>query len=282
MSRIFKLQKNTVGRDFVCGDLHGSYGTLTNFLKFVNFNTAADRLICTGDLIDRGPDSLSCLKLLDEDWFYSVAGNHEKMMQDYFFGGEFSHYWYLNGGEWGVQYKLNNSEEAQYVQRRVVKLPQLPLLISVEQQDGQTFHVIHAELHSDTVLSDADLADENRFLKACMVPTQNGPIVMWGRHMFQMLCRQELTPALLDVARNYAIENRHHIKFGPELSTIYSGHTILQSPVRMFGQVNLDTCAFKEHSPWCGLSVTEPLTGKFWRATTSSCREVPGPVTIAA
>ncbi len=65
---------------FFCGDIHGYYRKLMKQLKLAGFNRKLDALVCTGDLIDRGSENLECLSLLDEDWFFSVQGNHEKLM----------------------------------------------------------------------------------------------------------------------------------------------------------------------------------------------------------
>lgn len=51
------FEPNKVGRDFVVGDIHGCFGKLTDNLKQLNFNFDIDRLFCTGDLVDRGPES---------------------------------------------------------------------------------------------------------------------------------------------------------------------------------------------------------------------------------
>lgn len=81
MSEIVKkLSSNVEGRDFIVGDLHGCYDELLNLLSVVSFNVEKDRLISTGDLIDRGPKPVECLELLNQKWFYSVKGNHESLI----------------------------------------------------------------------------------------------------------------------------------------------------------------------------------------------------------
>ena len=59
------------------GDLHGHYPALLHLLNTVQFDPTVDRLFSVGELIDRGPDSLACLQLLQQPWFYAVLGNHE-------------------------------------------------------------------------------------------------------------------------------------------------------------------------------------------------------------
>ena len=74
---------NAQGRDFVVGDLHGCRSMLDGLLEKVSFDKDRDRLFSVGDLIDRGPDSVGCLKLLREPWCFSVLGNHEAMLLAY-------------------------------------------------------------------------------------------------------------------------------------------------------------------------------------------------------
>jgi len=60
---ILKLPTNTTGKDFVVGDLHGCYDLLESLLGAVSFDKSKDRLFSVGDLIDRGPNSLRCLRI---------------------------------------------------------------------------------------------------------------------------------------------------------------------------------------------------------------------------
>jgi serine/threonine protein phosphatase 1 len=74
--RIQRIAANSRGRDFVIGDLHGCLDQLQLKLALVSFAPErGDRLFAVGDLVDRGPDSLGCLNLLREPWFFSVLGN---------------------------------------------------------------------------------------------------------------------------------------------------------------------------------------------------------------
>lgn len=70
------------GRTFFVGDIHGHYELLMEKLDTISFDFDKDRLMATGDLIDRGPDSEKCLMLLKEPWFYSCIGNHEVLALD--------------------------------------------------------------------------------------------------------------------------------------------------------------------------------------------------------
>lgn len=65
------------GRDFVVGDLHGHREAFERELTRLAFDPTRDRVFSVGDLVDRGPDSLATLALVDEPWFHPVLGNHE-------------------------------------------------------------------------------------------------------------------------------------------------------------------------------------------------------------
>lgn len=73
-----RLPANFAGRDIIIGDLHGHPEILYRLLGQAKFDPARDRVISTGDLVDRGPDSLGCLEFLNQPWFFAVRGNHEQ------------------------------------------------------------------------------------------------------------------------------------------------------------------------------------------------------------
>jgi serine/threonine protein phosphatase 1 len=72
------MKKNEWGRDFVVGDIHGCYSELQAILQSIKFNVSRDRLICCGDLTDRGPDSSLVANYVKQSWFYSIMGNHDE------------------------------------------------------------------------------------------------------------------------------------------------------------------------------------------------------------
>ncbi|WP_207063921.1 metallophosphoesterase [Motiliproteus sp. SC1-56] len=99
---ILSFSANRHGRDFFCGDLHGMYEPLFTALHSQGFDFKHDRLFCTGDLIDRGPDSLACLNLLEQQWFFAVRGNHEALLLDAVLdtNKQAREFWAANGGDW--------------------------------------------------------------------------------------------------------------------------------------------------------------------------------------
>ena len=70
-------------RVLVCGDIHGKYRKFMNMLDKKKFDPKNDIILCTGDLADRGEDSPKCLDLINEDWFFSVQGNHDTYGWEY-------------------------------------------------------------------------------------------------------------------------------------------------------------------------------------------------------
>jgi hypothetical protein len=274
------LEVNEIGRDFVCGDLHGAFERVEQFLEHVRFDVTRDRLISVGDLVDRGPDNELCLRLIEQPWFYAVQGNHEQLMSQYYDPslGPYGDYWSYNGGMWGIRYHKEQSDEAYEIRQLAKKTTELPLLITVPMKDGRKFHVLHAELSSINELSDADLENEEKFKEAAFQQTMDGDFIVWGRFIFYSLYKQQLNEGAKAKYLRTADMHKFDRMFGPNLSHIYSGHTIMQRPVRFKGQTNIDTCAYGSTTPsavdWMGLTVTEPLSDKFWHVSGAGVKEV--------
>lgn len=83
-----RFAANVHGRDFVCGDIHGSFDQVLDALRSVRFDRAVDRLFSLGDTVDRGPGSPRALKFLAQDWVHAIRGNHEDMFLEMYEDGE--------------------------------------------------------------------------------------------------------------------------------------------------------------------------------------------------
>lgn len=129
---------------WVVSDIHGCYQWLMDELKRRHFNPYEDLLISVGDLIDRGPDSVSCLALMNEKWFRAVRGNHEQMALDSLQDNDFA-LWTMNGGIWFA--RLESGE-----QKRALALLEecrtLPLIIEITCVNGLNV-IAHADYPSE-------------------------------------------------------------------------------------------------------------------------------------
>ena len=93
-----------------------------------------------GDIIDRGPDSLGCLALLQEPWFRCVRGNHEEMAVSALQGQDMA-LWQMNGGDWFFQLRGAALISARHALRRCRELP----LILHLQLGERTVVIAHAD-----------------------------------------------------------------------------------------------------------------------------------------
>jgi len=64
---------------YAVGDIQGCYETLARGLDKLNFDHAKDTLLCVGDLVNRGPQSLKVMELVIslENQCVTVLGNHD-------------------------------------------------------------------------------------------------------------------------------------------------------------------------------------------------------------
>jgi hypothetical protein len=266
------LSANLEGRDFVIGDLHGAYAAFEFALKNLNFDKKKDRMFSVGDLVDRGPDSVKCLKLIKKRWFHYVRGNHEQMMLDYVIHrGRSGDWWMGNGGQWYLQLDTDfEAENRAFVREASLLVEAAPLIITVDKKDGGVFHVMHAEilpkLGSSETVTDELIANAHKISTYSKITTMDGEAFIWGRRVFYGLYGTELNEGNINRIR----EADKLYKFTEHLqtSTIYSGHTIMTAPVRMGPCVNLDTKAYAigrpgEHT--AALTITEPSTNTFWK-----------------
>lgn len=142
MSLIKRFDRNTAGRDFAVGDIHGHFDLLQQALAAAGFDWRTDRLFSVGDLVDRGPQSADVDQWLRKPWFHPVRGNHEQMTIDSYEGGracDAGGLHMMNGGAWF--YGLSGEEQGCYS----ALLEDLPLAIEVETANG-LIGIVHADV----------------------------------------------------------------------------------------------------------------------------------------
>lgn len=148
MAKVVRLPKNTKGRDFVVGDIHGCFSLLEKALEKINFDPSKDRLLSVGDLINRGPESHRATEFLRKSWFHAVRGNHEE-----YFIGKFSKKGNLKRG-YPKQTEAGRNYQWQYFQTKAARakmrraFKELPFAIEVETDIGPV-GIVHAEVSVD-------------------------------------------------------------------------------------------------------------------------------------
>ncbi|HZJ02821.1 MAG TPA: metallophosphoesterase [Thermoleophilia bacterium] len=77
------------GRTFVVSDVHGFPELVENALDHGCFDSARDRLVFAGDVVDRGPRVERCFELLKELRATCLLGNHDvAIMMGYWIPGQ--------------------------------------------------------------------------------------------------------------------------------------------------------------------------------------------------
>jgi len=232
------VEANTLGRDFIMGDLHGCYDQLTEKLKLVSFDTTCDRLFSVGDLIDRGPDSLKCLMLINEPWFHSVLGNHEAMMLQYL-GLRSNHYtsakdFVYNGGWWFD--KLSEEDKYTVFELAKKKVMDIPLRLTVKHPAGD-FDVVHAQYYTTHPLKDSLEYSE---------PIET--VMTWGRSLFSHVHRTADPEKRRELTELHYAGIKKLVSIEPVMVNrrlTYVGHTIVRTPIKSRSHVFLDTGAYE-------------------------------------
>jgi serine/threonine protein phosphatase 1 len=181
MDDIPHFTSNTAGTDYIVGDLHGCYDTLMDSLSGLSFDPAYDRLFSVGDLIDRGPDSLCCLRLIREPWFFPVLGNHEQMMLETLAGGDET-MWVMNGGQWYARLTADERRETDSLKPVLAKLPRR---ITLEDRAGNRIGVSHAQPHGPEFCAPLD--------------HRSAYELVWGRSVIQSRRPYDMTDVHLTV-----------------------------------------------------------------------------------
>jgi len=87
-------------RSFVIGDIHGAYKALLQCLELSKFNKEEDRLICLGDVCDRGNQIKECVdELLKIKHIVYILGNHDAWTLEWAIQGHSNEDWLEQGGD---------------------------------------------------------------------------------------------------------------------------------------------------------------------------------------
>lgn len=208
------ITKNN-GRVFVCGDIHGEINKFYHKLDDVDFDYAKDLVICTGDLVDRGPHSLDTFNLIYKSWFRTVRGNHEQFCLDRMIGGTpedrmgYAEMHVNNGGLWFDQLPYDTQ---MVIAKEVQNLP-VALTLNL---DGKQFGFVHGDIHQtikswDELIAGLNGVSYRLYMNSCL----------WGRTRIK----------------------QHNMAIIEGVEKVYIGHTVIQQSVTMGNLHYIDTGA---------------------------------------
>ncbi len=214
---------NTKGLDFIVGDIHGMYYTLMAKLKEVGFDFHIDRLFSTGDLIDRGPESVLCLSLLNEDWFIPIYSNHEDMMMavlssTYITRLPAPNAWLKYGGAWYLDLIARGKNISQDTLKHLKNLPLINVITGTNR-----INIVHAEFPNGTTDAQIDSWAERD------PANETAHQMIYGR-------------SRIDKARKI-INTNEFVKMDKGLSKTYVGHSPVDEIINIGQYVYIDTGA---------------------------------------
>ena len=268
-----KFDINVTGRDFIVGDLHGFLDLFQAELERHNFDPAFDRVFSVGDLIDRGPDSMGCLRLLKQPWFHAVRGNHEQMLLGHLSPESLSSEasalnsstFLQHGGAWVTTLSAPDDNEL-----RAELLPyvhKLPHLIVVGEGSAR-FNVVHAELMTGDPEFSIQRLTSPRFSSTPVLPGRvltnteldapyhdaQGPFLdamLWGRRLLKS-SDQKTAHALETPLGRLAVSAT---PWREQLSLTYVGHSPVRQMMLHQSHLFIDRGAFLGRSDSCLLMV---------------------------
>lgn len=213
MSLVRRFQRNTLGRDFVVGDIHGCFDAVRAAMLAVDFEESRDRLFSVGDLVDRGPQSEEAVEWIARPWFHAVRGNHEQMAIGVTGGRhDWANYAY-NGGEWFL------ALDAYRQQLTGQAFETLPVAIEIDHAEGR-IGLVHAEVYGDSW--DQFVAE----LEADASKTKRRNLLehaLWSRSRIQAHKAGWPTAPVRD------------------LRALFVGHTPVKEPLRLANVIYVDT-----------------------------------------
>ena len=233
-------EENLQGRDFVVGDLHGAHTLLMKFLTLIQFDKKKDRLFSVGDLVDRGPSSLDCLRLIREPWFFPVVGNHEQMLYSFLNQPRWDMYsrvFLMNGGDWAASICYGETEEAEELKELTGLLADMPRVRTIK--GNNKVHIVHAELQAPSSnpdqVTDLDFEDTQCLYEMLTYQTWDGDASFWKRSIFA---------DFYNCKSPEKVPKKQHAFYGEDLSLIISGHTVVRQPILSGKCLNIDTMAY--------------------------------------
>jgi serine/threonine protein phosphatase 1 len=167
---------------YIIGDVHGCLKTLKALIKKI---PKGGRVVLTGDLIDRGPNSRGVVQYIIDNEYLCVLGNHEDFMLD---GRRSYRDWMRNGGyetleSYGFKdadYEPNNEKNLKLLKyKRILahrdwmgKLPIYLLFDDIVNEKGEKLLVSHSSASKAWVMDEEERKNSYSYFK---------DLIIWGR-----------------------------------------------------------------------------------------------------
>jgi serine/threonine protein phosphatase 1 len=232
-------RRNTTGRDFVVGDVHGCFSRLDEALAARRYDPTRDRLFSVGDLVDRGPESAQLLDAVRRHRIKAVRGNHEDMIVRWYFHDERIERLLSNGGGWFVDLE-DGSGRARPFGRYMAGMP---YAIQIDTAHGLV-GLVHADAPHD---------HWTQLVSALENGDPDGPIrkqVLWQRARWSGQSTPEFAavPASLEPLFGLPATGPASAPIDPHrpvrgVAAVVVGHTPVSAPLVRGNVIDIDTGA---------------------------------------
>lgn len=230
------MARNTAGRDFIVGDIHGHFTDMQAHLDAIGFNPdSGDRLFSVGDLVDRGPECEASLEWLARPWFFAVAGNHEDYAIRWPNGNMDGGNYVANGGAWNA---FKSPDESLVF---ADAFRELPIAIELETEAGLV-GIVHADCPLTSWGDFAGALEHGTLRGEPLSKFEEGRVVdcaQWSRNRIE-LASVGFAPAQVEGVRAVVV-----------------GHTPLRDPEWVGNVLHIDTGACYH---WGRFTVVEAST----------------------
>lgn len=135
-------------RYVVVGDIHGCLDELLDLMDNLKLDLSKEFLICTGDLVDRGPNSLGTVNFFAKTPnVFSVEGNHDSKFRRWLLGSnvKMTHGIDATIKEFNAAFVENPNVRDESIQYFL----SLPQLIRLPDLNGKPQYVVHAGIDAD-------------------------------------------------------------------------------------------------------------------------------------
>lgn len=136
----------------IIGDIHGHYKTLKALVKKLPTN---EKIVITGDLIDRGPNSRKVIQFVRENQIDCVMGNHEQMAAKSRTDYSLYKMWLQIGGKQTVDCYKKKAIDPEF-KKDMNFLSHLPLYLEYQIEGAQDLLVSHSVMVPHLEIKETD------------------------------------------------------------------------------------------------------------------------------